>query len=958
MSSGPSGFRIIADAALFALIAMVVCAIALWIPPGRYQIVLAVGIVAFLFWLCRHPALWRRRVTGAILSAWTTLSAMPTLNLFLQWDDDTFGWLNFSGAGPWFHVAFAVAFSVSFVTTVYAETRSGRRKTGSAGAGRVTASTKSVTQESSGSSQPVQIVNPINSPIQITTAPASSDEPALADRPLDKHWIAASTIVVPRFFRGRKSELRQLREAVDGPNHVVCVVGMAGQGKSALLGRWYYKAGEKLAERKIFWCRPYDVSYSLSRFLADILDWLHDGRFDLSTCPTTQAQVQLLCKTLRSRDVLVVLDGFERWLAGWINRPDAEADQVSPEGCRAADPALDVLLADATSWPQSRLLLTSRALPAVLGNLAHASIASESTAADGKFKGLDSDAALELLQRDLKVSADREQLEPLARQYGFHPFALTVLGNLLTREYGGNVQQWNEENPAGVEADQQLKRLLDRALQPHTESLGLLELIAISENPAPVEMIATVLGQEPAEIRPHLAALQDWDLLEFSGEAADMHALWRRHLLATLQPDRRQEISGQIVDWLLGQPIPPQPQRLEDLQRPLWAVEQLLSANDPQRALGVMSLKVDQGRDLTLQGWLGGFGHHALRVTQYSAMICGYTRLVDSEGRRELRNELAGVYNNRGLAYTDQGELARAMEDFIEALQLCKTLVESEGRRELRNDLAMAYNNQGEAYRLQGDSARAIVDFAEALQLYRTLVHSEGRRELRNELAGAYNNRGAAYYAQNDPARAIEDYAEALKLYRTFMESEDRLELRNDLARVYNNRGAAYRAQGDPARAIEDFAEAIQLRKTLVESEDRRELVGNLADTLHNRALAQMVLQSYDQAREDLDAGAALFDRAVREGRTDLLPSFMQTVAARVFYLDKLGHPGSVVGWLATIAPLLETSAEAFAGNPVWREMAELLAQAVSRSEAELREAGADLQGLRRALGPYLDNRP
>jgi len=315
------------------------------------------------------------------------------------------------------------------------------------------------------------------------------------------------------------------------------------------------------------------------------------------------------------------------------------------------------------------------------------------------------------------------------------------------------------------------------------------------------------------------------------------------------------------------------------------------------------------------------------------------------------RQRRMALLTELGLAYFAIADFERAIGVWEEGLRIAIAI----GDRWAEAD---ALVNLGLAYGAQGDLTRAIDDYDHALELYRTLVESEARRELRNDLARVYNNRGLAYRAQGDLAQVIDDYDHALELYRTLVESEGRRELRNDLATVYNNRGNAYRAQGDPARAIEDYDHALELRRTLVESEGRRELVGDLAGTLYNRGLAHTAMGAWDEARADLDTGGGLLHEAVRAGRTDLLPSLMQTVTGRIRALDRLGHPEVVGPWLSDLTERLETLAPQYAGNPLWQERAARLAEAVSDNKEPLEHAGVETDRLLRALAPLLEPPP
>ena len=85
---------------------------------------------------------------------------------------------------------------------------------------------------------------------------------------------------------------------------------------------------------------------------------------------------------------------------------------------------------------------------------------------------------------------------------------------------------------------------------------------------------------------------------------------------------------------------------------------------------------------------------------------------------RQKRRE-ATTHNNHGVAYRDEGEYDRAIEDFTKAI-------------ELNPNYAIAYNNRGRVYSDKGEIDRAIEDYNTAI-------------ELKPELAEAYYNRGEAW---------------------------------------------------------------------------------------------------------------------------------------------------------------------------------------------------------------------
>jgi tetratricopeptide (TPR) repeat protein len=166
----------------------------------------------------------------------------------------------------------------------------------------------------------------------------------------------------------------------------------------------------------------------------------------------------------------------------------------------------------------------------------------------------------------------------------------------------------------------------------------------------------------------------------------------------------------------------------------------------------------------------------------------------------------ATIYNNRGVAYADQGDHAHAIADYTQAIAL-------------NPDFANAYNNRGLAYHHQGSYIQAIADYTQAVAL-------------NPADADAYNNRGVAYADQGDHAHAIADYTQAIAL-------------NPDFANAYNNRGIAYADQDDHAHAIADFTQAIALNPAI-------------ATAYYNRGLAYADQGDYAHAIADFTQAIAL----------------------------------------------------------------------------------------------------
>ena len=150
--------------------------------------------------------------------------------------------------------------------------------------------------------------------------------------------------------------------------------------------------------------------------------------------------------------------------------------------------------------------------------------------------------------------------------------------------------------------------------------------------------------------------------------------------------------------------------------------------------------------------------------------IAACTRVLDAGG--ESPGNRAIAFSNRGVAYADEGDLDRAIDDYSEAIRLDPKS-------------AHAYNGRGNAYARKGDIDGAIADYGEAIRVDPMY-------------ANAYNGRGNAYARKGDLDRAIAEYGEAI-----------RVDPKYDTA--YYNRGRARFYQGATADAEADLRQAAAL---------------------------------------------------------------------------------------------------------------------------------------------------
>lgn len=246
--------------------------------------------------------------------------------------------------------------------------------------------------------------------------------------------------------------------------------------------------------------------------------------------------------------------------------------------------------------------------------------------------------------------------------------------------------------------------------------------------------------------------------------------------------------------------------------------------------------------------------------------IVACTQIIQRGGQSPAN--MAMIYVNRGSAYGDKQDYARAIADYSKALQLNPNYADayySRGTVYLRmndNDRAIAdisqtlrlnpnhayaYYNRGLAYQNKADYTRAIADYDQAVRL------NPGLGDAYQHAAVALNGRGDAYLKAGDYDRAIADYDRSIQLqpnsYWPYSHRGDAYRRKGDLDRAIADldqalrlspglnealtlRGLAYRAKGDPRAAKADFSSAANSAPTGYNAEIYQEMARQQLDTL------------------------------------------------------------------------------------------------------------------------------
>ena len=154
------------------------------------------------------------------------------------------------------------------------------------------------------------------------------------------------------------------------------------------------------------------------------------------------------------------------------------------------------------------------------------------------------------------------------------------------------------------------------------------------------------------------------------------------------------------------------------------------------------------------------------------------------------RKGVAASYNNRGVAYRNQGALDQALENYMSALRIYDNLKNKEG-------IATTKNNIGNIYSLKKDFGQSMKYFEDSYELFTEIGDQE-------KVIGSMNNLGNLH-------SDLQLYEQALKYFsQAYQLAEKSGKVFSD---PLNNIGNLYFRQGNYQRAVEYYERALELAK-------------------------------------------------------------------------------------------------------------------------------------------------
>ena len=189
--------------------------------------------------------------------------------------------------------------------------------------------------------------------------------------------------------------------------------------------------------------------------------------------------------------------------------------------------------------------------------------------------------------------------------------------------------------------------------------------------------------------------------------------------------------------------------------------------------------------------------------------------------------DLATMYNQLGILYSDLNQYDKAEEYYKRALEIRERLAKEDPEK-YRGELATTYTNLGNLHYYLSQKDKAEEYYKRALEIRERLA-KENSANNSGELATTYSNLGNLHYYLSQNDKAEEYYKRVLEICET-LAKENPTKHNGDLARVYGKLGALYDKLKQYDKAEEYHMRAFEIYEQLAK-ENSAKHSGSLAST-------------------------------------------------------------------------------------------------------------------------------
>lgn len=226
-----------------------------------------------------------------------------------------------------------------------------------------------------------------------------------------------------------------------------------------------------------------------------------------------------------------------------------------------------------------------------------------------------------------------------------------------------------------------------------------------------------------------------------------------------------------------------------------------------------------------LSRYLIRFGRYDAARTAY-LKAQEYLSLIDENtlNERKLKKKKARIQEGIGVSYRRQGNYARALEYYLQALSIREQI-------ESGSSIASSYNNIGVLYFYQDN-------YQKAYEFYSKAKNTIPPDEIKESLRGAVLlNLGEALFYLKRYSEALEHYQESLSIFKLRKDA-------NGIAYCHNGIGEVYAALNELDKAKVYLEDALTIREDLGETDNTAVTLNTLGkvyqkEKRHNTAIAK-----------------------------------------------------------------------------------------------------------------------
>jgi tetratricopeptide (TPR) repeat protein len=553
-----------------------------------------------------------------------------------------------------------------------------------------------------------------------------SDQTPVEKLPTPPEPYYAHPYIGSSHFVGRQRELGLLDAWADSADPTLIVEAIGGSGKSALTWEWTHThLPSTFPQRQgLVWWSFYDSQATIGKFLAHTLAYLTNRSVDACAKLLRPTQEEQLLTALRTRPILLVLDGLERLLLAYHRQDAARLSdaQVEHEPRSCIDPRDGTLLRQLSQSGPSKVLITTRLIPQDLqdrsGQLLHG-------VRHLPLPGLSGEDALALLA-EAGVHGDQTVMRGFLAQFGDHALLIQVLAGRIGayKPAPGDFDAWYQAVGQRLQlSDEDLAVRRTSILQAALEDLDplvfrLLCLLAAFRYPVDYAAVVAInpfrspeeteqtFGLEP--LHQALSTLEERGLVQWdrTHNRYDLHPVVRAYAYGRLED--KQATYAQVKSYFEALPAEDteQAQDVADLRVTLELYHALLNGGQPDDAvrlfrdrlpvlyygLGTYATMVELLSPLFPQGF---DQPPALRTVRDQSWTANALALAfDNLGDYAQAQRLYAVGVQLDLQQRDAGELATGLTNFGQSLLDGGQLAAAEQALQLSLALSQAAHDQ------------------------------------------------------------------------------------------------------------------------------------------------------------------------------------------------------------------------------------------------------------------------